>query len=92
LIRDEVTAQRFGFDIAICMGHQGPHGPEDTGKTGKWTVGKLWKLRIVSRRQIDADLPDLHFDQMVVVDQPFRRGREFLAVATVNRQSLPGAQ
>lgn len=55
---------------------EGPGQSEHAGITDKGAGDQLGQLLVVSRGQIRADLADLLLDKMVVVDQPFGRGRD----------------
>ena len=58
------------------MGHEGPGHAEHAGIADQRTAAQLGKLAVVARRQVGADFADLLFDEMVVVEQPFRGGRD----------------
>ena len=55
--------------------------PNTRGIAGQRTVAQLGQLAIEARRQVGADLADLLFDEMVVVEQPFRGRRDRPAFA-----------
>jgi hypothetical protein len=54
----------------------GPRDAEDTGIADEGSIGEFRQLPIEARRQIAADLADLFFDQMVIVEQPLGCGRD----------------
>jgi len=51
--------------------NKGPGHGEDLWQTREGTRRELGKLSIISSRQIGADVADLLFDHMEIVDQPF---------------------
>ena len=53
--------------MAVRVGHQRPRRAEHPRKAGEWPRGQLGQLRVEARWQVDADLADLHVDQVVVV-------------------------
>ena len=46
---------------------------------GQGPFCQLWQLAVESGRQIGPGLPDLLFNKVIVVDQPFGGGRDGLA-------------
>ena len=56
--------------MAVIVGHEGPGNAKDPGIAGKWAFGELGKLTVVTGGQAAADLVELGFDQVVVVDKP----------------------
>ena len=58
------------------MGDEGPGQAENARITGERSGGEFRQLPIIASRQIRADLADLLFDEVVIVDQPFSRGRD----------------
>ena len=65
--------QRRGLEAAVGVSDERPGHPEHPRISCEWPVGKLGQLAVVAGRQIGADLADLPFHEMIVVDQPFRR-------------------
>ena len=57
------------------MGDEGPGDAEHPGITGERPDRELGELAVVSGRQVQMNLMDLPFHEMIVVDEPFRRGR-----------------
>ena len=62
------------------MGDEGPGQAEHARISGERPVGELRQLPVIAGRQIGADLADLLLDEMIVVDQPFRRRRDRAAL------------
>ena len=58
------------------MGNEGPGQTEYPWIPGERSGGELRQLPVVTGRQIGADLANLLFDQIIIVDQPFRRRRD----------------
>ncbi len=73
LIGPDVADQHLGVETAVRVGDEGPGHPEDAGITGEGTRGELGKLAVVAGRQVRAKLTNLLLDEMIIVDEPFRR-------------------
>ena len=71
LIGDQIAAQRLGIEMAVGVGDEGPGEAEHPRIARERPLGELRQLTIVAGRQVLADLADLRFDEMVVVEQPF---------------------
>ena len=56
--------------------------------TGQGPFCQFWQLAVETGRQIGSGLPDLLFDQVIVVDQPFGGGRDGLAFSN-SRADFP---
>ena len=57
------------------MGDERPRDAEHPGIARERPDRELGKLAVISRRQVRMDRMDLLFDEMIIVDQPFRCGR-----------------
>ena len=75
LIGSDEANQHFGVETAIGMGDEGPGDAEHPRIARERPNGELGKLAIVAGRQIRVNLMDLLFHEMIIVDEPFRRGR-----------------
>ena len=64
--------QGLGIEAAVGVGDKGPGNAENSWVAGKRPGSELGKLAVVAGRQVDLNVADMLFDQMVVVDQPFR--------------------
>ena len=78
LIGAHVAAQHFRIEPAVGMRDERPGDAEHAGIAGKRSVGELGQLAVIAGRKVGADLADLPFDEVIVVDQPFRRGGDRL--------------
>ena len=76
LIGAHEPRQRFWIEPAVGVGDERPGDTEDPRIAGQRTAAQLRQLTIISRRQVGADLTDLFFDEMVVVEEPFRGRRD----------------
>ena len=76
LIGAHEAAQHLGIEAAVGVGDEGPGQAEHARISGERSVGQLRQLPVVAGRQIGADFANLPFDEMIVVDQPFRRRRD----------------
>jgi hypothetical protein len=81
LIGAHEAAQHVGVEAAVGMGNERPGDPEDARVAGEGAARQLRQLAIIARRQIIANLADLLFDKMIIVEQPFGGGRRGLPVA-----------
>ena len=63
----------------------------DAGVTGLLARGKRRQFAIVRAREVLADIGDFSGDQMEVVEQPLRRGRNKLSGPHIVRQGAIGA-
>jgi len=70
LIGTHEPAQHFGIEAAVGVSDEGPCHAEHPRKAGERTSGQLRQLPVVAGRQIVADLADLLFDEVIVVEQP----------------------
>ncbi len=80
LIGADVAPQLLGVEPAVGVRNKGPGHREDLWQTREGTRRELGQLSIISSRQIGADVADLLFDHMEIVDQPlggrrYRRAR-----------------
>ena len=80
LIRVDVGNQDFGIKAAVGVRDERPRHAEDAGITRERTGDEFWELAIIARRQIGADLTDLPFHQMKIVDQPLSRRRDLAPI------------
>ena len=76
LIRVDVGNQNFGLKAAVGVRDKRPRHAEDAGITSERTGDEFWQLAVIARRQIGADLTDLRFHQMKIVNQPLPRRRD----------------
>ena len=76
LVGSDEANQHLGVETAVGMGDEGPGDAEHAGIALKRPDRELRQLAIVSGRQVRMNLMDLLLDEMIVVDQPFRRGRD----------------
>ena len=70
----------------------GPDEPENSRMPSQWPFGELWQLPVKSRRKVCPGLPDLFFDEMVIVDQPFCGRRNRLAFGDSGAEFAVGHQ
>ena len=80
LIRVDVGNQDLGIKAAVGVSDKGPSHAEDAGITSERAGDEFRELAVIARRQIGADLTDLRFHQMKIVDQPFSRRRDLAPV------------
>src|SRR5271157_3155769 len=80
LIRVDVRNEDIGIETAVGMGNKRPRHAEDAGITRERAVYEFWELAVIARRQIGADLTDLPFHQMKIVDQPLPRRRDLAPI------------
>ena len=73
--RDEARDQ-FLVEAAVAVNHQFVGDLIDSRVAGEGAGRKFRKLQVVIPWQVFADLAELFFDDIVVVDQPFRVGGE----------------
>ena len=77
---------------AVGMRHIRPGKPEYPGISCQMPVRKLGQLAIIARRQIFGDLAQLQFDQMEIVQQPFRRRGDGLTLLHHRSAGVIGIQ
>ena len=75
LIGVDEADEDVGVKTAVGVGDKRPSHAEHARVAGERARGQFRQLAIVAGRQIHADLTDLPFDQMVIVDKPLRRRR-----------------
>lgn len=73
LIRFDKEGQQAGVEATVSMGNQRPSDPVDSRIAGKKTIGQLGQFAVIAFGQVDTDVVYLLFDDVVVVEQPFRR-------------------
>ncbi len=78
--------------MAVGVGHMGPDEPENPRVPGQWPFRELWQLPVKSRRKVRPGLPDLFFDEMIIVDQPFGGRRNSLAFGNSGAEFAVGRQ
>ena len=76
LIRVDVGNEDIGIKTAVGVGDKRPRHAEDAGIARERAGDEFRQLAIVAGRQIRADLTDLSFHQMKIVDQPLSRRRD----------------
>ena len=76
LVGAHEAAQHLGVEAAVGVRDEGPGEAEHARIAGERPVGELGQLAVVARRQVVADLADLLFDEVVVVEQPFGGRRD----------------
>ena len=74
LVGAHETGQGFGVEPAVRMSDEGPCDPEHAGVARQRTAAQLGKLAVVARRQVGSNFTNLLFDEVIVVEQPIRRG------------------
>ncbi|MEI2808495.1 MAG: hypothetical protein V9G18_21900 [Albidovulum sp.] len=79
LVGRHVAAQDLSGQQAVGVRDIGPGQPEDPRIPREGPVAELRKLPVVARRQVVADLPELLFHEVEVVEQPFRGRGDRLA-------------
>ena len=67
--------------MAVGVGDECPGDPEDTRVAGERSARELRQFPVEPRGQVGADLADLGLDDVVVVEQPFRRRGDRLPTA-----------
>ncbi len=80
LIRVDVGHEDIGIETAVGVGDKRPRHAEDAGVTRERSGDEFWQLAVIARRQIGADLTDLPFHQMKIVDQPLSRRRDLAPI------------
>ena len=94
LVRGHETAQHFGIEAAIGVRDECPGDSEDARISLQVTGGKFRQFAIKARRQVVANFAKLLFDDVEIVDQPFRRGSDGLFLLNGAREwpgSIPAA-
>ena len=71
LIGGDEAAERRGIEMAVGMRHKSPGETEHPRIPRERSLGQLWQLTIISRRQVLPNLADLLLHKVVVVEQPF---------------------
>ncbi len=70
LIGAQVAAQDLRIEVAVGVGDEGPGHAQHARIVRERSAGQLGQLAIVAGRQVRADLANLLFDHMEIVDQP----------------------
>ncbi len=78
--------------MAVGMRDKGPGKAKHPGIAREWPLAELGQLAIVAGRQVIADLADLRFHQVVVVQQPFGRGHHGPAALQFRRAGPVGRE
>ncbi len=68
------TPQEFRIETAVGMCDEGPSDAEHTREADEGPLGELGQLAVKPGRQIFADLANLLFDHVKVVEHPFGGG------------------
>ena len=76
LIGAHEAHQRLEIEPAVRVGNEGPGQTEDARISLEVSAGQFGELVIEAGRQIGFDLPDLFFNDMKIVEQPFGRRRD----------------
>ena len=70
-------------EAAVAVADQLDRERVDAGVPGLLPRGELGQLAVVAAREVLADVPDLGGDEVVVVEEPLRRGGDELAAVHV---------
>ena len=81
LIGADEQAKRLGIEAAVAVGDVGPSQSEHAGIADERAVREFRQLPIEAGRQILANLADLFFDEVIIIQQPFGRGCDRAAFA-----------
>ena len=92
LIGTDIAAQYPSVEATVGMGDKSPRDPEHPRISGERAVQQFRELPVVAERQIGADFADLLFNQMIIVDQPFRRRRDCVPLVDGRRAPSIGVQ
>ena len=80
LIRVDIGNEDLGIEATVGMRDERPRQAEDARITSEGARDEFWELAVIARRQIGADLTDLPFHQMKIVDQPLSRRRDLAPI------------
>ena len=80
LIGMHIAAQHLDIEPAVRMRDECPRDAEHARISGERAVREFWQLAVVSWREIAPNFANLLFDEMIVVDQPFRGWRDRAAL------------
>ena len=80
LIGRNKANQHLGVETAISMSNEGPGDAEHSRIANERPVGEFGELTIIAGRQVRANLIDLLFHEMIIIDEPFCRGRYRAAI------------
>ncbi len=80
LIGADEAAQDVRIEIAVGMRDERPGNAEHPRIAGERPVGEFRQLAVVTGRQVVANLADLFFDEVIVVQQPFGGGHHFQTI------------
>ena len=89
--RDE-PGQAVRVDAAVAVRDRLECEVVDARKAGGRTLGEAWKFAAVTLRQVSLRRADLLVDQVEIVDQPFRGGRDAAAFRHFHRQQVAHAR
>ena len=76
LVRLHELRQRLRIEIAVSVRDVSPRDAENARVPFQRAVDELGQLPVISARQIVANLSNLLFDDVKIVDQPLRRRRD----------------
>ena len=76
LVSTHEAAQYFRVKPAVGVGNKRPRQTIDAGKSLEWTVGQLGQASIVTGWKVVMNFAQLFVDNVVIVDEPFRRRRD----------------
>ena len=80
LVGGNEAPQRQRIEMAVGVCNEGPGDPEHARVAGEGPRRQLRQLPVIAGRQVIADLADLLFDQVIVIQQPLG-GRHHAAAA-----------
>ncbi|MNP09542.1 hypothetical protein D3C76_1016540 [compost metagenome] len=92
MISLDETAQDLGVEVTVVVCNECPGNPEDSGVTGQWPLRQLWQLAVVSGGKTAADLLDLGFDQMIIIEEPLSRMSQFAPLLQLGRAGPVGGE
>ncbi|MNK88933.1 hypothetical protein D3C87_1089220 [compost metagenome] len=92
LIGHDEAPQCDGVDVTVGVGDKRPGNAKYARITSKRSAAQFRQLAIVARRQGVANLTDLRFDEVVVVEQPLCGGHHAAPLLQFGRTGPVGAQ
>ncbi len=84
--------QRLRVEVTVGMRDVGPRDPEHARISFQRTLGELGELTVESARQVVANFANLLFDDVKIIDQPFRRRRDRTLLADRARDTPIGLE
>ena len=92
MIGSNETAERFRVEMTVSVRDQFDREGINPRIIFERGTGEFGQFTVITSRQVLANLADLFFDDVKIIDQPFGSGRDYMLAANGLCQRLVSAE